>query len=170
MKILRITNIRDFMNQLLLTELFDHFLLSEATIVTRVTYVIDGHLTKSFFDEDERLQEHLTGLDFAPFSMLRASCCELIKGKKTPVSFKFVFMLSPDNLGKTLDSSDSTLTTEDLSAALINIRFSDGNLTCTSGISYKTFTLDHSFEHDWDALVEKFLSAHQISFEPHSVQ
>lgn len=41
MKVFQITNIKDFMNKLLLSELFDHFLLSEASIQTKVTYIID---------------------------------------------------------------------------------------------------------------------------------
>lgn len=162
MKVLQITNIKDFMNKLLLTDLFDHFLLSEATIQSHVTYVIDGHLTKGFLSEEELVDEKLNGLDCAPFSMLRTNCYDLIKGKRTPSNFRFVFMLSPDNLAQTLAKIQSSFTTQDLNAVFINIRFQEGILTCTTGISYKTFSLDHSFETSWDSLVEKFLDSHEI--------
>ncbi len=165
MKILRITNIKDFMNKLLLTDLFDQFLLSEATIQTSVTYAIDGHLNKDFFESEEPEAEPLASLTYAPFSMLRTKCFELIKGKKTPASFKFVFMLSPDNLAKTLEHSATPLTANEISGAAINIRFSNGDLTCTSGIAYRTFTMDHSFEHAWDGMVAKFLQTHDVAFE-----
>lgn len=163
MKVLQITNIKDFMNKLLLTDLFDHFLLSEATIQSHVTYVIDGHLTKGFLTEEELSDEKLNGLDCAPFSMLRTNCYDLIKGKRTPAAFRFVFMLSPENLAHTLARTQSSFTTQDLNAVFINIRFADGVLTCTTGISYKTFSLDHSFETSWDSLVQKFLDSHEIS-------
>lgn len=162
MIVLQLTNIKDFMNKLLLTDLFDHFLLSEATIQSHVTYVIDGHLTKGFLSDEELADEKLTGLDCVPFSMLRTNCYDLIKGKRTPATFRFVFMLSPDNLAQTLAKTQSSFTTQDLNAVFINIRFQEGILTCTTGISYKTFSLDHSFETSWDSLVEKFLDSHEI--------
>ena len=41
---LRISEIKLFMNQLLCTETFDHFLLQDATIQKDATYTIDGRL------------------------------------------------------------------------------------------------------------------------------
>lgn len=164
MKILQITNVKNFMNQLLLTDLFDHFLLSEAVIQGLVTYRIDGHLTSGFLTDDELLEEKLSDLECAPFSMLRTNCYDLIKGKRTPAAFKFVFMLSPENLSNTLTRSESSFTILDLNAVFINIRFQEGVLTCTTGVSYRTFSLDHSFEQSWDVLVQKFLDSHDISF------
>lgn len=165
MKMFHITHIKDFMNQLLLSELFDHFLLSEASIQGAATYIIDGHLTKEFYSQKELESEGLSGLSYAPFSLLRGSCLDLIKGKKTPVSFKFVFLLSPDNLAKTLARAQSGFSPEDLNGVFLNFKYSAGKLTCTTGISYKTFSLDRSFEQYWDSLAEKFLTAHGIDFE-----
>ncbi len=165
MKILRITNIKDFMNKLLLSEMFDHFLLVEASISQAATFIIDGHLTNDFFSEEEIDAYRLNGLSYAPFSLLRAGCYDMIKGKKTPVSFKFVFMLSPDNLARTLAKSDGSFAAEDLNGVFINLKFQGGSLTCTTGVSYKTFLPDHSFEQYWDSLVPKFLSSHEISYD-----
>ncbi|MCI5494459.1 MAG: DUF5721 family protein [Lachnospiraceae bacterium] len=165
MKVFEITNVKDFMNKLLCSDLFDHFLLSEAVIQGKVTYTIDGHLTKDFYTEEERIAEGLDSLSCIPFSMLRTNCYDLIKGKKTPVSFRFIFMLSPDNLRRTLQSTNSSFTENDLNGVFINIRFSDCTLTCTTGVSYRTFSLDHSFEESWDSLVGKFLSSHDISYD-----
>lgn len=165
MKVFQIKNVKDFMSKLLLTDLFDHFLLSEATICGKVTYVIDGRLTKDFWTAEELDTEGLSDSVYAPFSLLRSNCYDLIKGKKTPSSFRFVFLLSPKNLASTLARSNSGFPPENLSAAFLNIKYADGQLACTTGISYKTFSLDRSFEQYWDTLVAKFLSGHGIDFE-----
>ena len=39
---------KHFMNQLLKSELFDHFLLAEATIHGAVSYHVDGHINRAF--------------------------------------------------------------------------------------------------------------------------
>lgn len=165
MKMFLITQIKDFMNKLLRTELFDHFLLSEASIQGAATYVIDGRLTKEFFTMEELEAQGLNGLSYAPFSLLRTSCYDLIRGKKTPVSFRFVFRLSPDNLARALSRAQSANAPEDLDGAFLNVKYDDGRLTLTTGISYKTFSRDRSFEQYWDSLAEKFLAAHGIAFE-----
>ncbi len=165
MKVFQITNIKDFMNKLLLSELFDHFLLSEASIQTKVTYIIDGRLTKDFWTKEELEEEGLCSLPYAPFSLLRSDCCNLIKGKKTPAAFKFIFLLSPDNLANTLAKFRSGFSPEDLNGVFLNIKYADGRLTYTTGVSYQSFTLDKSFEQYWDKLAAKFLTAHGIDFE-----
>lgn len=165
MKVFQITNIKDFMNKLLLSELFDHFLLSEASIQTKVTYVIDGRPVKDFWTTEEWEEEGLSALPYAPFSLLRNDCCNLIKGKKTPAAFKFIFLLSPENLANTLARFGSGFSPEDLNGVFLNIKYAGGRLTCTTGISYQSFSLDKSFEQYWDKLAAKFLSAHGIDFE-----
>lgn len=165
MKTFQITNIKDFMNKLLLSEMFDHFLLMEASISQAATFIIDGHLTDDFFSDEEIDAYQLNGLTYAPFSLLRSNCYDIIKGKKTPVSFKFIFMLSPDNLARTLAKADSAFSAEDLTGVFLNLKYQNGSLTCTTGISYKTFLPDHSFEQYWDSLVPKFLSSHEISYD-----
>lgn len=169
MIVLQITNVKDFMNRLLRTELFDHFLLSEATIQGQVSYVIDGHIVKDSFTEEELKEAHLEGLSCMPFGNLRDKCFALIKGKHTPSYFKFVFQLSPENLSRTLERSKSSVTLSDLNAVCINIRFQDGMLTCTSGISYRSFLMDHTFDQEWDALVQRFLLTNEISCMQKSV-
>ena len=41
---LKLTEVKDFMNKLLRSETFDHFLLQEAVIASAANYVIDGRL------------------------------------------------------------------------------------------------------------------------------
>lgn len=162
---LELNDIKDFMNKLLRSELFDHFLLSEASICGPITYQIDGHLNTSFFSEEELTLQNLKDLPAIPFSKVRNNCFELMKGKVVPQSFHFVFMLSPSNLANTLAHIKSSFQPNDISGVYINIRYQNQTLLCTTGISYQIFSLDRSLEQEWDLLIQKFLKTHGISFE-----
>lgn len=162
---LELTDKKDFMNKLLKSEIFDHFLLQEAVIVSGASYVIDGHITKDFYSEDELEMMGISGYEILPFAQLRGNCFDLIKGKRTPSSFKFIFQLSPENLKKTLASTGSAYTENDVTAVYLNLMFQNQTLTLTTGISYKVFSLDKSLEHQWDALVQNFLKKNEIPFE-----
>lgn len=162
---LQITDVKDFMAKLLKTDLFDHFLMPEAVITTAFTYRIDGSLTPSFYSTDELSILGLQNLSTAPFSLFRPTCFDLIKGKRTPSYFKFVFMLSPDNLKNTILHSGSSFSENDISGAYLNLHFRDQVLTCTTGVSYRIFSMDRSFEAEWDELVCRFLKNHGISYE-----
>lgn len=162
---LELTDIKSFMNILLTTNTFDNFLLQEAVIQGNASFVIDGHLQKGFYNEEELETLHLTKDNILPFSMLKTNCYDLIKGKKTPSSFKFVFLLSHDNLENTLRSLSSSYTIQDLSGVFMNIKYQNQLLTLTTGISYRIFSTDKSLEQEWDRLVMKFLRQHEISYE-----
>lgn len=161
---LELTDVKDFMNKFLRTEIFDHFLLQEGAVTTAVSYTIDGQLTREFYDSGEMEELGLDGLKFIPYGMLRNNCFDLIKGKKTPVSFRFVLLLSPENLSRTLAGCSSPFTENDISGVFVNIRYKGQKLTLTTGISYRIFSTDRTLEHEWDRLVEKFLKKHEISF------
>lgn len=162
---LHLLDIKDFMNKLLRTETFDHFLLQEASITGHISYLLDGHLDMNFYAKEELEELELTGLAFTPFSMVRTQCYDLIKGKRTPTSFRFVFLLSPQNLERTLAQTASGLTPADITAVYLNLKYQNKQLTATTGVSYRTFIPDKSFEYEWDALIKKFLKNNLITFE-----
>ena len=49
MTALNLPEIKEFMNKLLCSETFDHFLLKEAVIKTAVTFTIDGTMDHEFY-------------------------------------------------------------------------------------------------------------------------
>ena len=49
---LSIIDVKDFMNKLLIGEVFDRFFLVEASVTTFNTFTIDGRLQQDFFDTD----------------------------------------------------------------------------------------------------------------------
>ena len=126
---LQLTDVKTFMNQLLCSELFDRFLLSEASITKDATFTVNGHINPAFYSAEELETEGLTGLDILPYSRLRPVCYQLIRGKHTPVSFKFVLTLSPENMKHTLARSDSSFTDNDVKGIFINLAFQNGRLT-----------------------------------------
>ena len=162
---LQITEIKDFMNKLLRSETFDHFLLQEAVIHSGASYIIDGKLNKDFYDQTELEELGIEQFRFLPFSMLRGNCFDLIKGKKTPASFKFVFLLSPENLSRTLASTGTIFTENDITGIYLNLKYQNQLLTLTTGISYTIFSTDKTLELQWDLLVQKFLKQNEISYE-----
>lgn len=162
---LELTDVKNFMNKLLREETFDHFLLQEAVIVGAVTYSISGQITKGFFQEEELIQQQLEGLRFLPFSALRRTCFDIIKGKKTPSSFRFIFLLSPDNQKKTIASIGSSFQNEDVTGMYINLRYQNQLLSLTTGISYNVFSVDKTLENQWDQMVMKFLTRNEIPYE-----
>lgn len=165
MKAFYIKDQKQFMNRLLKSELFDHFLLSEATIHGAISYRVDGHINREFFDAEELEAFTADGSEYLPFSYFRPVCFELIRGKHTPLYMKFVFLLSPSNAKSTILSTDTGFSPEDISGIFLNLTFRDGQMLLTTGVSYRTFTLDRSFDQVWDALAARFLSSHSIDFD-----
>ena len=164
MQALELTDIKSFMNQFLKSDVFDHFLLQEAVITSAVSFVTDGRINKGFYSEEELSALGLSGCTFLPFGMLRGNFFDLIKGKKTPSYFKFILLLSPENLRRTLDSISSSFSENDITGVFINIRYQNQMLTLTTGISYRIFSPDKSLDNEWDRLVRQFLKQHEIPF------
>ena len=165
MKAFYLKDQKQFMNRLLKSELFDHFLLAEASIHGAISYNVDGHINREFFAPEELAEWTADGSEYLPFSCFRPICYELIRGKHTPLYMKFVFLLSPTNAAKTLASTDTGFSAEDVNGIFMNLTFRDGQMVLTTGVSYRTFTLDRSFDSAWDTLAARFLSSHGIDFD-----
>lgn len=153
---LRITHTKDFMQKLLSSEAFDSFLLEEATIQTYNTFSIDGHIQKEFYAGEET---EIPALDYG-FSLwkdMKAVCFQFIKGKRTPLSFRFVLRLMPQYAEKIVNSQDTSL--------LLNIRYDGSAVTLITGTSYRTFQLTKEPEQLWDKTVRTFLTKKEIAYE-----
>lgn len=156
-----------FCKKLLGTPLFDAFLLEECTIATANTFTIDGHIHKKFYTEAEREEMGLTSPDapvFSSYASLRPLCFELIKGKRTPLSFCFVFHLSKENTEKILQKTDAALSISDVRALVLTVRYDGSAVTCTTGTSLSVFTMDKSLEHAWDNMVRRFFLKNDLGF------
>lgn len=164
MKVFQLLEKNTFMSLLLKGNIFDSFLLSQATIHAAVNFQVDGRLHKDFYSKEEIEQKQLADLDAMPYRELRPLFFSLIRGHHTPSYFQFVLMLSPANLENTIRSCGTKQPPSDIGAAFFNITYKEGQLLLTSGISYSSFTLDKSFEKEWDSYAAKFLKKHGIIF------
>ncbi len=156
---LRLTSVKDFMSHLLLSETFDSFLFIEGEIVTFNTFTIDGYTQKAFFPDEEEIPE------YSSWRALRDYCLTLIKGRKTPLSFKFIFSLSPHNITRLIEQNHLDFQPEAVGGLYLNIKYDGSNLLSITGTSMKTFTMDKSLERAWDKMVQKFFSQKQIAYE-----
>lgn len=157
---LSLTEVKECMSKLLLSELFDPFLFIEGEIVTFSTFHIDGFLKKNFYDADS-----IPSREYALWKDIREYCYSLIKGKRTPLQFHFIFGLSQANIAKLLQQKGLTYQPQDVKGLYLNIKFDGTHLQCTTGTSMNLFTLDKSLEQAWDEMVQKFFLQKSIPFE-----
>ena len=47
---------------------------------------------------------------------------------------------------------------------LLNLRFTHGELTASTGVSYRTFSTDKSMEFEWDSYIRQFFKEHSLYF------
>lgn len=161
---LQIQDVKDFMGKLLLQHTFDAFLVVEGSVTTYNTFHIDGRLHPDYYTKEE--QEAL-GTDPRHFSLwqeLRPFCLELIKGKRTPLGFRFTFQLSRENTAKLLTQTGSSFSPDQVNGLVLNLRYDETGLVCTTGTSLNLFTLDKSLELAWDQMVQKFLASQDLAF------
>ena len=81
---LELKNTKSFMKHLLLSNTVDHFLFIEGEIVTFNTFTLDGYLQKNFFEPDT-VPPH----QYSSWGQIRELCFSIIKGKRTPLRFRF---------------------------------------------------------------------------------
>ena len=157
---LELTEVKECMSKLLLSEVFDPFFFIEGEITTFSTFSIDGYLKKEFYNKEE-----IPERDYALWKEVREYCFSLIKGKRTPLSFKFVLGLSDSNVEKLLLQQGLDFKPSDVRGLYINLKYDGSKLQCITGTSMKLFTMDKSLEQAWDKMVQKFFTKHEIKFE-----
>lgn len=162
---LKITNIKQFMGKLLASEAFDAFLLEEASISTYNTFFIDGHQNRDFYTSEEWEDKEIRPYDFTTWKQIRPICYSLIKGTKTPCSFKFILHLIPDYTASILERNDSAITPQQIKAFVLTVKYDGSALTLITGTAFHTFIMDKSADILWDNAVKQFLIKREITYE-----
>lgn len=155
-----LTEVKECMSKLLLSETFDPFLFIEGEIVTYNTFTINGFLKKDFFEKDMAPER-----TYSLWKDVREYCFSLIKGKRTPLGFKFIFGLSESNIEKLLKQQGLSFTPQDVQGLYLNLTYDGQHLKCVTGTSMNLFTMDKSLEQAWDKMVQKFFTQKEIAFE-----
>ena len=126
-------------------------------------FTIQGDLNQGYFSSDEL--EALDQRTYSTWGELRPIIYQIIKGNRTPTSFKMVFLLSQKNTENVLSKSGLPYKYEDIGGLFLNIRFDQNGLYLITGTSIKIFTLDKSLDKVWEKDVKTFLKYHEIPCE-----
>ena len=164
MKQLQITSMKQFMNHLLVADTFEPFLLEEAVIGTACTYHIDGHVNQEFYSGDEDSLEK-DAYEFRPWSKIKGLCFDLIKGRRTPLFFRFVLHLMPDKAAVLLEKESCDIPSDQVKALVLNIRYDGTKATLTTGTALHTFHLSKMPDAIWDRAMRKYLDGKGIAWE-----
>ena len=160
---LNISEKKTFTSMLFLQDTFDSFLLSQASFTTGTAISIDGALHKDYFTDSqwEAMEQH----DLARWSLLKPLCFQIIKGTQLPEQFKLVFVLSRSNTEKLISGNGLAFSVDQIGGLFLNVRYEQGAITCTTGLSFTSFIMDKTLEHVWDDAVKRFFRSRKIPFE-----
>lgn len=162
---LKIMNIKQFMGKLLGSEDFDAFLLEEASISTYNTFRIDGHQNREFYAAEEWEDPSIRPYDLSAWKAMRPICFDLIKGRRTPSAFRFVLHLIPAHVDAILQKGETAVTSQQVKAFVLNIKYDGTGLTLVTGTAFHTFVMDKTPDALWDQAVKRFLSLKSIAYE-----
>ncbi|MCM1024821.1 MAG: DUF5721 family protein [Roseburia sp.] len=171
----QITSMKQFMSRLLASDAFDCFLLEEAVIGVASTITIDGRINREFFagqtpkesDGDSSAEPGQPPLseEFRPWSELRGLCYDLIKGRRTPLFFRFTMHLTPEKAAALLARENCAADPAQVKALVLNIRYDGSRAVLTTAVSYQTFILTKEPEIIWDKALTQYLDAVSVEYE-----
>lgn len=164
MRLFQIQDNLSFMKKLLVSDSFDAFLLSEASITTYATFQIDGAFHPEYLNADEAELLTVEKCGYTLWKRVRPFFFELTRGHNTPLRFRIVFRLAPYNVEKLIAQSGIAIPREQVDGLFLNINFDGTALTCVSGTSLRIFSLDKSLERAWEEMLEKFFRQKEIPF------
>ena len=165
MKAFKITETGNFMTKLLSGRTFDSFLLEEASLSIKTTWILDGKINRAFFSQEEWEDEANHPFPLISWGEVRGHMRELIRGKKAPASLSIVLQLRPDMMEQLLAGEGYSRLTDNIGAMVLNIRYDGSEVTLVTGIALKSFTLDRNADRIWDEAMGRFLASCEIGFE-----
>lgn len=150
---------KNCMQHLLLKSTFDSFSLIEGEITTYNTFRVDGYIHKKFFEEaPEKV--------YSSWGELREFCFQIIRGKRTPLNFRFILSLPKESFEAFLKEQEiSFLHPSDIQGLYLNFKYDGLNLQCVTGTSLNLFTMDKTLENIWDSYMKNFFLKQEIQFE-----
>ena len=134
---------------------FDRFLAMEAFVKSGITYSFDGRVNKDFYDKEEL--ELMASTSYTSWESIKPHVYNVIRGKKLPLSFKIVLVLSQPDIMDMLEKNHLTIPVSDVANLTLNVYY-DGMAT------QNIFTMDKTLEHVWDAEIRDFLKTAGIYF------
>lgn len=188
MIVLKILDLKKFMSAFLVRDLLDDYSLIEGQVKTFCTWSVDGRLERTFFENKtaagsavpDNAAESASSVNhkasgtpaeksapviYVRWSAVKPHIYNLMRGKRTPLFFKFVFFYPAEQLAQFLAARGIRPDTAGISGLCINLRYDGTGLLLTTGISRSGFSLDRSADEAWDAYAREFLTQQEIGFE-----
>ncbi len=148
---------KEFMRSFLTTELWDDWQLCEASITGAVTWTVDGRVNRAYYGEDGAGE--MPAGEYMPWAQIRPVVLSIIKGKHTPLLFRFLLTPPETDGGEDAQAYSAEF------VRVCRIRFADGHIYIASAVDMKQFSLDKEPERKWDEALSRFLDTHYIDYE-----
>lgn len=154
----KIVDVKDFMNKLLIGEVFDNFLLVSFEITNYAKITIDGVKNEAWYEEE------VSGR-YVTWKEVRDKISSLLKGDKVPLGIKGVFRLSEENTDKTAAKLGIKDAAEKDYGLFFTLKFEKGEINIVTGVSVTDFLMSKQIGNLWDDDLLKFLKYYQIAVE-----
>jgi hypothetical protein len=154
----KIVDVKDFMNKLLMGEVFNNFLLVSFEINNYVKITIDGERNKAWY-QDEIMGRYVSWRE------IKDRISSLIKGDRVPLSIKGVFRLSEENTDKMASKIGIKGAIEQDYGLFFTLKFEKGDINIVTGVSVTDFLMSKEIGNLWDEDLLKFLKYYKIAVE-----
>ena len=154
----KIVDVKDFMNKLLIGEVFDNFLLVSFEITNYAKITIDGVKNEAWYEDE------VTGR-YVAWKEVRDKISALLKGDRVPLGIKGVFRLSEENTDKTAAKLGIKDAAEKDYGLFFTLKFEKGEINIVTGVSVTDFLMSKQIGNLWDEDLLKFLKYYQIAVE-----
>ena len=154
----KIVDVKDFMNKLLIGEVFDNFLLVSFEITNYAKITIDGVKNEAWYEEE------VSGR-YVTWKEVRDKISALLKGDRVPLGIKGVFRLSEENTDKTAAKLGIKDAAEKDYGLFFTLKFEKGEINIVTGVSVTDFLMSKQIGNLWDEDLLKFLKYYQIAVE-----
>ena len=154
----KIVDVKDFMNKLLIGEVFDNFLLVSFEITNYAKITIDGVKNEAWYEEE------VSGR-YVTWKEVRDKISSLLKGDRVPLGIKGVFRLSEENTDKTAAKLGIKDAAEKDYGLFFTLKFEKDEINIVTGVSVTDFLISKQIGNLWDEDLLKFLKYYQIAVE-----
>lgn len=142
---------------------FDTFLMQEVSVIRDSSLFLEGRIHPEYQPYQD-FPAQTENIGFVPWHNIRALLASYI-GKEFPLSFKFVLQAPAAYTQNLLKNAAFTGDPSTVKGLILTFRYEQEHLTCLTGISLTTFSMDKSIETLWDQGIKKALANMQIGFE-----
>ena len=160
---LQIQDKKKMLQVLLESASFDTFLMQEVSVIRDSSLFLEGRIHPEYHPQKDQSTQKESP-DFVPWHNIRTLLASYI-GKEFPLSFKFVLQAPAAYTQNLLKNAAFTGDPSTVKGLILTFRYEQEHLTCLTGISLTTFSMDKSIETLWDQGIKKALANMQIGFE-----